>query len=79
MKHQALFSFRKVKVKKLKCRLLQFSFGACRVNLLSYQGSFAARIDGWMTCKFTSFPTVFRSYQDNGLVIMKGCVQWNPV
>ena len=24
--------------------------------------------DGWMTCDFTSFLTVFRSYQDDGLV-----------
>ena len=34
--------------------------------------------DGWMTCGFTSFSTVFQSYQDDGWVIMKGCVQWNP-
>ena len=31
MKHQALFSL-KDKSKKLKCRLLQFLFGALRVN-----------------------------------------------
>ena len=31
MKNQALF-LRKIKVKKLKCRLLQFLFGALRVN-----------------------------------------------
>ena len=36
-------------------------------------------IDGWMTCDFTSFSTVFQSYQDDGRMIMKGCVQWNPV
>ena len=34
---------------------------------------------GWMTCDFTSFSTVFQSYQDDGRMIMKGCVQWNPV
>ena len=30
-----------------------------------------------MTCDFTSFSTVFQSYQDNGRVIMKGwpCLQ----
>ena len=28
---------------------------------------------------FTSFSTVFQSYQDNGRVKMEGCVQWNPV
>ena len=31
-----------------------------------------------MTCDFTSFSTLFRSYQDDGQMIMKGCVQWNP-
>ena len=33
MKYQALFSS-KDKSKKLKCRLLQFLFGASRVNIL---------------------------------------------
>ena len=32
MKNQALFFLRKVKVKKIKCRLLQFLFGALRVK-----------------------------------------------
>ena len=31
-----------------------------------------------MTCDFTSFSTVFQSYQDDGRIIMKGCVQCNP-
>ena len=35
--------------------------------------------DGWMTCDFTSFLTVFQSYQDDVWMIMKGCVQWNSV
>ena len=35
--------------------------------------------DGWMTCDFTSFPTVFQSYQDDVRMIMKGGVQWNSV
>ena len=35
--------------------------------------------DGWMTCDFTSFLTVFRSYQDDVWMIMKGCVQGNSV
>ena len=34
---------------------------------------------GWMTCDFTSFLTVFQSYQDDVRLIMKGCVQWNSV
>ena len=33
---------------------------------------------GWMTCGFTSFSTVFLPYQDDGWMIMKGGVQWNP-
>ena len=36
-------------------------------------------MDGWMTCDFTSCLTVFQSYQDGVLMIMKGCVQWNSV
>ena len=32
-----------------------------------------------MTCDFTSFLTVFQSYQGNVKVIMQGCVQWNLV
>ena len=27
--------------------------------------------DGWMTCNFTSFSTVFPSYQDEGHMIME--------
>ena len=43
--------------------------------------SFSAQLgtDGWMTCDFTSFSTVFQSYQDDVRMIMKGCVQWNSV
>ena len=37
------------------------------------------RMDCLMTCCFTTFSTVFQSYQDDECVIMKGCVQWNPV
>ena len=36
-------------------------------------------IDGWMTCDFTSFSTIFQSYQDDGRLIMKGCMHWNFV
>ena len=35
------------------------------------------RMDGWMTCDFKSFLTVFQPYQDDIWMIMKGCVQWN--
>ena len=37
------------------------------------------KMDGWITCDFTSFSTVFQSYQDDVWMIMKGCVQWNSV
>ena len=36
-------------------------------------------IDGRMTCDFTSFLTVFQSYQYDVWMIMKSCVQWNSV
>ena len=37
-------------------------------------------MDGWIDdLKFYIFSTVFQSYQDNGQMIMKGSVQWNPV
>ena len=36
-------------------------------------------MDGWIACDLTSFSTVFQSYQDDGWMIMKGCVQWNPI
>ena len=40
---------------------------------------FDIQVDGWMTCNFMSFLTVFQSYQDDVRMIMKGCVQWNSV
>ena len=36
-------------------------------------------MDVWMTCDFMTFSTVFQSYQEDGRIIMKDCVQWNPV
>ena len=36
-------------------------------------------IDGWITCDFTSYLTVFQSYQNDVWMIMKDCVQWNSV
>ena len=32
-----------------------------------------------MTCDFTPLSTVFQSYQKDGRVIMKDCLQWNPI
>ena len=38
------------------------------------------RKDGWMDdLGFYAHSSVFQSYQDNGQMIMKGCVHWNPV
>ena len=36
-------------------------------------------LHGQMDCDLTPFPMVFQSYQDNGQMVMKGCMQWNPV
>ena len=33
---------------------------------------------GWMTCNFTSFSIMFQSYQSDGRMIIKGCVQGTP-
>ena len=38
-----------------------------------------AEPDGWMTCYFMSISTVFQPYQHDGQMIMKGCVQQDPV
>ena len=32
-----------------------------------------------MNCDFSSSSSVFQSYQDNGIVTMKCCVQLNPI
>ena len=32
-----------------------------------------------VTCDFMSFSTVFQSYQYDGRLIMKCCMQWNSV
>ena len=53
--------------------------GAHVAKRQDYKIKYNVWMDGWMTCDFTSFSTVFQSYQDDGQMIMKGCVQWNPV
>ena len=35
-------------------------------------------MNGWMTCDFTSFPTVFKSYQDDERSIMKAVCSGTP-
>ena len=56
---------------KSKCLFLHQHF------ILSYT-CFTSKMmmDGWMTCGFTSFSTVFQSYQGDWLRIIKGLVQW---
>ena len=50
LKHQALFSL-KDKSEKLKCRLLQFLFGALRVNIVySIRRSFASAFCSELNC-----------------------------
>ena len=44
----------------------------------SDQGLHYMSIDGWITFDFTSFSTVFPSYQDDGSVIMKGLCNGTP-
>ena len=45
----------------------------------TYKGFFGW-MDGWKDdLRFTAFSTVFQTYQDDEGLIMKGCVQWNPV
>ena len=61
---------------KLKYRLGTVSNRLLGVCTLS---GFTGWMDGCMTCDFTFFSTVLQSYQDDERLIMKGCVQWNPV
>ena len=65
------------------CCGLLYSIG---FNLLNFGGSLLTMMmmmmmmitmitDGWTNWDFTSFSTVFQSYQDDGRVNMKGSVQ----
>ena len=66
MKNQAL-SYSKDRSKKLKCRLLQFLFGALMFTIpvttstINFQ-YLKVKWNGWMTCYFMFFLTVFQSY-----------------
>ena len=44
-----------------------------------YLVQFYRKVDGWRSCNLTVFSTVLMSYQDDGRLIRKGCVQWNPI
>ena len=58
MKHQALFST-KDKIKKLKCRLLQFSFGALRVKTMTVQAECMKKFTDRSDCFFSSKVNVY--------------------
>ena len=60
MKNQALFSS-KDKVKKLKCRLLQFLYGALRIDLDSYPRQ-TLPIDPFLVYSTRSSESVFGIY-----------------
>ena len=63
--------------KQLTFHLQNLAFSIAQVKAQTNRG----KMDGWMNCDISSFSTVYQSYQDDGWVIMKGCVtvQWNPV
>ena len=42
-------------------------------------GVLIVNMNGWITCDFMSVSTAFQSYQDDERLIMKGCLQWNPI
>ena len=69
-------------VKTIKLMILSLLLGPEAVGLemssLKISNLEQYGVDGWMTSYFTSFSTVFQSYQD-GRMTMQGCVQWNPV
>ena len=46
----------------------------CEVSTPKFSSGTLTYINGWMPCDFTSFLLLFQSYQDNGRVIMKGCI-----
>ena len=50
-------------------------------NDMAFDEAVTSKIDGWMygwhtiLCPFKQY----FSHQDDGLMIMEGCVQWNPI
>ena len=62
MKHQALFPI-KIKVKKIKCRLLQFLFGALRVKCILRDIYFMRYALGQMTCIRTDDLSLCKYYE----------------
>ena len=51
-----------------------------KCSVVDRNSEFHRGVEYWMgDFGFTSFSTVFKLYQDNGRVIMKGCVLWKPI
>ena len=73
--------------KSLQCHTSTGKLGGGCINQVWWQRGllpdcmflFGVEMDGWMTCNFTSFSTVFQSYQDDGRLIMKGSMQWSSI
>ena len=63
MTNQALFSL-KYKVKKIKCRLLQFSFGALRVKLYTPKINLIISMLGKKFILFVACTTTCTSYNN---------------
>ena len=65
------------------CTFLEFQeFSRTKVIFKDFSRSVRTlRMDGWMemTCSFTSFSTVFQSYQEDEQMIMKGLSNGSPV
>ena len=66
-----LFSY-KERIKKKTLLLLSYQFQKVQRKKKEETLTKTRLVDG---CDFTSFSTVFRSYQDDGRMIMKACEQ----
>ena len=51
--------------------------GNVGLPILGSQWMMDGWMDGPMNCDFTSFSIVAQLYEDDGWMIMKGCVPWN--
>ena len=74
---EALAEYSQMKRRRI-CRLIG-SDTVCHGKASLLHCSLSQMMDGWMICDFTSFSTVFQSYQDDERLVMKGCVQWKSV
>ena len=54
---------------------LDLTLKKLNILFLGHYQNIPCEKDGWMTCDFTAFSTVFQSYKDDGQMILKVCVQ----